>query len=127
MSKESWLGYCYYLKEWAENHRSTVFEGCSPVGYEGWLEYEAQSQPAERYKLVSVDAIAYDDDWMWNNVAEIGIFTIAVNIDHADFLLHCVEKDQRDHYTVVEYDEDCYELQDITNNYRPVLALVPLV
>lgn len=30
MSKDTWSAYCQYLKDWADSHADTGFEGCCP-------------------------------------------------------------------------------------------------
>lgn len=32
--------YLNYLKNWIENHQNDQFEGCSPAGYDEWLDCE---------------------------------------------------------------------------------------
>lgn len=40
MGNDSWAAYCQYLRDWADSHSDSSFEGCCPVCYEEFLECE---------------------------------------------------------------------------------------
>lgn len=38
MSTVTWSAYCKYLKDWADSHSDSGFEGCCPSCYEEFLD-----------------------------------------------------------------------------------------
>ena len=44
---KEWKEYLNYLKDWADNHNSIYFVGCSPACYDEWLDNEYEEQEEE--------------------------------------------------------------------------------
>ena len=46
--------YCEYLRDWADSHEDSGFEGCTPASYDEWLDNEGAEgkydEPASSYK-----------------------------------------------------------------------------
>ena len=48
MENNSWSAYCQYLRDWADSHSDRGFEGCCPVCYDEFLEYEWRLMQGEQ-------------------------------------------------------------------------------
>lgn len=77
------------------------------------------------YELFIIDACKYDDGWVWNK----SFYIRDVELDEGEeeeFLLGQVASERRKEYEVQEGRLYCeYELYNKTEDYQPVLALMP--
>ena len=78
------------------------------------------------YELLQVDALWYNDHWVWNE----SYFIEDVELEDGtekEFLLEQIVPEYRKDFTV-EYgvNGDVFELLDKTEDNRPVMALVPM-
>ena len=76
------------------------------------------------YELRQVDAVWYDDRWVWNESYHIEDVELEDGTEE-EFLLEQIVPECRE-YFAVEYDAngDVFELLDKTENNRPAMALV---
>ena len=76
------------------------------------------------YELRQVDALWYDDHWVWNESYHIEDVELE-DAAEEEFLLGQIVPECRK-YFAVEYDAngDVFELLDKTEDNRPVMALV---
>ena len=78
------------------------------------------------YELRQVDALWYDDHWVWNESYHIEDVELE-DAAEEEFLLGQIVPECRK-YFAVEYDAngDVFELLDKTEDNRPAMALVPM-
>ena len=78
------------------------------------------------YELRQVDAVWYDDRWVWNESYHIEDVELE-DATEEEFLLEQIVPECRE-YFAVEYDAngDVFELLDKTEDNRPAMALVPM-
>ena len=76
------------------------------------------------YELRQVDAVWYDDHWVWNESYFIEDVELEDGTEE-EFLLEQIVPECRE-YFAVEYDAsgDVFELLDKTEDNRPAMALV---
>lgn len=76
------------------------------------------------YELRQVDALWYDDRWVWNESYHIEDVELE-DATEEEFLLEQIVPECRE-YFAVEYDAngDVFELLDKTEDNRPAMALV---
>lgn len=76
------------------------------------------------YELRQVDALWYDDQWVWNESYHIEDVELEDGTEE-EFLLEQIVPECRE-YFAVEYDAngDVFELLDKTEDNRPAMALV---
>ena len=76
------------------------------------------------YELRQVDAVWYDDRWVWNESYHIEDVELE-DATEEEFLLEQIVPECRKDFTV-EYNaqSDVFELLDKTEDNRPVMALV---
>ena len=78
------------------------------------------------YELRQVDALWYDDRWVWNESYHIEDVELEDGTEE-EFLLGQIVPECRK-YFAVEYDAngDVFELLDKTEDNRPAMVLVPM-
>ena len=78
------------------------------------------------YELRQVDALWYDDHWVWNESYHIEDVELE-DAAEEEFLLGQIVPECRK-YFAVEYDAngDVFELLDKTEDNRPAMGLVPM-
>ena len=76
------------------------------------------------YELRQVDAVWYDDHWVWNESYHIEDVELE-DATEEEFLLEQIVPECRKDFAV-EYDDryDIYELVDKTEDNRPAMALI---
>ena len=78
------------------------------------------------HELRQVDAVWYDDHWIWNESYHIEDVELEDGTEE-EFLLEQIVPECRE-YFAVEYNAngDVFELLDKTEDNRPAMALVPM-
>lgn len=79
----------------------------------------------DRYEIRQIDALAYDDDWIWNDSYSLGTFTTSGDVPRA--FRRALARLGITFYrgrTVTEYDGSIYEIVDRATR-EPLFAAIP--
>lgn len=87
---------------------------------------QVMPQPTgDRYEIRQIDALAYDDDWIWNDSYSLGTFTTSGDVPRA--FRRALARLGITFYrgrTATKYDGDVYEIIDRATR-EPLFAAIP--